>query len=147
MRADDLPCCVLTPWECPTAMDKESPRLLLVESDELLADITAFRLELLGYDVTMADSGGAAFTMLESSLPDLIILDLHLADMEGLDMIDRLSNDARTSSVAILAFSIDADLDSVQRAYAAGARDYVVVPYDPAVLESKIESLLHGVKV
>lgn len=141
----------LRPFKYPSlrlpAMDKESPRLLLVESDALLADITAFRLELLGYDVATAAGGDEALAKLDAALPDLIILDLHLEDMDGLDMIDRLSNDARTSAVAILAFSIDADLDSVQRAYAAGARDYLVVPYDPAVLEAKIESLLHGVRV
>ena len=56
--------------------------------------------------------------------------------------MNRLSNDVRTGQIPVLFVSSHADLDDVQKAYNAGANDYLVTPYDPAVLESKIERLV-----
>ncbi len=125
-------------------MHDEIPQLLLVEADELLSEITSFRLELSGFQVRTARTGGETLTALRGDLPDVIIIDLTLPDMEGVDLINQLSNDARTNCVPVLAFSIDADVHAVQRAYAAGAKDLLVIPYDPYVLEEKLEQLLQA---
>ena len=123
-------------------MDIETPRLLLVEENELLADITAFRLELLGYSVLTMQSGEAAFQTAKHHPPNLIILDLVLSDMDGFELINRLSSDMETSEIPILVFSVDASLDCVERCFHSGANEYLVTPYDPAVLEEKVERLL-----
>ena len=123
-------------------MHDERPQLLLVEEDEVLADVTAFRLELLGYGVQWVNSGKAAKEQIAKSCPHLILLDTYLPDIDGIDFINQLSSDPETSMVPILVFSTDANLNSVQRAVAAGAKDYLVTPYDPSVLEEKIETLL-----
>jgi len=125
-------------------MPSESASILLVEDEPTLRDITAFRLELLGYEVVQVDSAQAARAQMDQDLPGLIILDIALDGGEGLELLDALSNDPRTSHVPVLVFSSVADLDDVQRSYAAGADDFLVTPYDPAVLEGKIESLLSG---
>lgn len=120
----------------------EPPKILLVEDDETLAEITSFRLELLGYGVTMVQSGDEVLAETQRQLPDLVILDLAIPGMDGIELINRLQNDERTTAIPILTFSTDADLNTVQRAFTAGAKDYLVTPYDPAVLERKIERLL-----
>jgi DNA-binding response OmpR family regulator len=125
-------------------MHDETPRLLLVEADELLSEITSFRLELSGFQVRTVRSGEEAVKALRGDLPDVVIVDLTLPDMDGIDLINQLSNDARTSCVPVLAFSIDADVHAVQRAHAAGAKDLLVIPYDPYVLEEKLEQLLQA---
>ncbi len=122
-------------------MLNDTLEILLVEDDATLAEITAFRLELLGYEVATAGSQDEAQDRLSTALPDVIILDLALCGNEGVELLNRLSNDPRTSEVPVMVFSSSADLHDVQRAYAAGADDYLVTPYDPANLEQKIEKL------
>ena len=126
-------------------MRDEQPELLLVEEDQILPDITAFRLELLGYRVTCTHSAQDALLKLDESTPDLIILDTVLPDADGIDFVDRLKNDARFNSVPVMVFSIDSDLDTVERAHTAGANEFLVTPYDPMVLEAKVEKLLNAV--
>ena len=122
-------------------MIHDSLQILLIEDDATLAEITAFRLELLGYEVVSVQSQDEAFAQLDAQLPDVILMDLALAGNDGLELLNRLSNEPRTSDVPVMVFSTNADLDNVQRAYAAGADEYLVTPYDPANLEQKVEKL------
>lgn len=116
--------------------------ILVVEDDVLLADITAFRLELLGFDVRTAETAEAALECCENNRVDVVIIDLELAGMKGLELINQLQVNEATHETPILVFSTDPSLDVVQKAFKAGAKDYLVTPYDPAVLEDKIERLL-----
>ena len=117
-------------------------RLLLVEDDALLSEITAFRLELLGFAVETVNAGRQAFEAIERQMPHAVILDVAIPDVNGYDLIERLTSEPATSGVPILVFSTDPDPHAVQRAIAAGATDYLITPYDPAVLEKKLELLL-----
>jgi len=123
-------------------MSYEVPRVLLVEEDGVLAEVTGFRLELLGFKVETVVSAEATFALLDRELPDAIILDPTLPGMDGIELTNRLSNDPRTSRIPIMMLSTNADLNEVQRAYAAGAKDYLVIPYDPIMLEQKLTALL-----
>ncbi|HJQ79337.1 MAG TPA: response regulator [Lacipirellulaceae bacterium] len=128
-------------------MTERTPQILLIEEDPTLLEITAFRLELLGYEVVMQQSAERALEWLRDKLPSLIIVDQVLPGMDGVEFINRLSNDTRTNEIPIMFLSAKADLDDVQRAYNAGADEYLVIPYDPMVLESKVERLVHAVAV
>ena len=122
-------------------MPIERKQILIVEEEPTLLDIIAFRLELLGYDVKTLESADAALTWLAANVPDLIAVG-HLADMEATDFLNRVSDDPRTSETPVLLLSPDPDLDAVQRAYNAGADEYLLTPFDPLVLEQKVQSLL-----
>ena len=122
-------------------MPEQSPIILLIEEDPVLLEITGFRLELLGYQVVLQGSAERALEWLKELLPTLIIVDSVLPGMDGIEFINRLSNDMRTSEIPILFLSTTSDLEEVQRAYNAGADEYLVIPYDPVVLESKVERL------
>src|SRR4051794_13368993 len=126
-------------------MPNQSPQILLIEGDPTLLEITAFRLELLGYSVETVDSGERALEWLRDRLPTLVIADHGLPGMDGIEFINRLSNDTRTSEIPIMLLSTNGDLDDVQKAYNAGADEYLVIPYDPMVLEAKVERLASGV--
>ncbi len=123
-------------------MHDACPSLFLAEEDDLLAEIIAFRLELLGYRVCRVKGGHELLERTIEELPDLIIVDLFLPDMDGFDLINQLSSEARTDPIPILVFSTDSELESVERAHAAGADDFLVVPFDPTVMEHKVEELL-----
>lgn len=125
-------------------MNNGRHQLLLVEEDPTLREVTAFRLELLGYEVKLLSTAEEAIASLLEQLPDVIIVGYSLPGMGGVDLIDRISNDVRTSEVPVMLLSPNADLAYVQRAFNAGADEYLVTPYDPIVLEDKIERLAHA---
>jgi CheY-like chemotaxis protein len=124
-----------------TTMNGQIPQILFIEEDPILMEITAFRVELLGYEVVTHQSAQGALEWLQEKLPSLIIVDHVLTGMDGIELINRLSNDTRTSEIPIMLLSTNGDLDDVQKAYNAGADEYLVIPYDPIVLESKVERL------
>jgi len=126
-------------------MSEQSPQILLVEEDPTLLEITAFRLELLGYEVVARQSAELALEWLQDQLPTLVIVDHVLPGMDGTEFINRLSNDTRTSEIPIIFLSTNGDLDDVKKAYNAGADEYLVIPYDPIVLESKVDRLTSAV--
>jgi CheY-like chemotaxis protein len=122
-------------------MLRQTPQILLVEEDPLLSEITAFRLELLGYEVVKVTTAELAIDFLQHDLPTLMIVDQTLPKMGGIELLNRLSNDVRTSEIPVIFLSVNAELEEVQRAYNAGADEYLVIPYDPTVLETKVERL------
>jgi DNA-binding response OmpR family regulator len=123
----------------PMATQRQT--ILLVEEEPILLDITAFRLELLGYQVETKATADAALEWLAGSTADLIAVGF-VADVDPIELLNRLSDDERFSKTPLLLLSPNSDLDEVQRAYNAGADEYLLTPYDPLVLERKVEGLL-----
>ncbi len=124
-------------------MPSPSTQILLIEEDPTLLAITAFRLELLGHELVSLQTAHEASQWLEKQLPDLVAVG-HLADTEPIDFLNRLSNEERTSNLPVIYLSACTDLEEVQRAFNAGADEYLITPYDPLMLENKIEGLLHA---
>jgi DNA-binding response OmpR family regulator len=128
-------------------MNSAVREVLLVEPEPVVSEVTAFRVELLGYRVICVDSAEAALVKISESAPDLVITDLVLPALDGMGFIERLMTDKETSELRIMVLSLDADLSRVQAAYHAGARDFIVVPFHPEVLEEKVSKLLASVPV
>ena len=123
-------------------MNAPQRRILLVEEDATLREIIAFRLELLGHQVITHESGDAALLWLTSELPDLVLIGHYLPDMNGLEMVDRLSNEVRTATIPVLLLSPNAELEDVQKAFNAGVDEFLVTPFDPLILERKLKRLI-----
>jgi DNA-binding response OmpR family regulator len=115
--------------------------ILLIEEDPTLADVTSFRLELLGYEVVMLHSAEDAQNWLVDHLPDLVVVGHFLPGMDGMELLNRMSNDVRTSEVPAMLLSPNSDLDDVQKAFNAGAEEFLVTPFDPKTLEEKVDRL------
>jgi DNA-binding response OmpR family regulator len=124
-------------------MPNKRKQILVIEEEPVLLDILAFRLELLGYEVHTKDAGDPALTWLADNVPDLVSIG-HLADMNPVEFLNRISDDPRTSGVPVLYLSPTSDLDEVQRAFNAGANEYLLTPFDPLVFEKKVQHLLTG---
>ncbi|MCG8450757.1 MAG: response regulator [Pirellulales bacterium] len=127
-------------------MYSEATRLLLIEEEPTLLEITAFRLELLGYQIEKCKSAEEAMKWLSETLPHLIIVG-HVAEMGSIDFLNHLSNDQRTSELPVIYLSTSTDMEEVQRAYNAGADEFLVTPYDPLVLEKKVEGLIAAARM
>jgi CheY-like chemotaxis protein len=123
-------------------MPDDAPEILLIVEDSMLAEVARFRLELLGNTVTTVPSAEEALSRLQNRLPNLIVLDRDLPGMDGTELVRRLKADERTAGIPALMLSKRAHLGDVQEAFDAGADDYLVTPFDPLVLERKVEALV-----
>ena len=121
-------------------------RILLIESNPLMADITSYRLELLGYRVEVVATAAALWGAIDYAIPQAIVLNLDSDDLDSFGLLEQFASDMKTSEIPILVLSSGADLDRVERAWQNGARDYLVTPFDPLALEQKVARLLDGVE-
>ena len=122
-------------------MTKPRSIVLLIEEEPVLREITAFRLELLGFEVIERENAAQAALWLSSKLPSLVAVG-QMSDVDAIDFINRLSDDQRTSHVPVVYLSANSDVEEVQRAFNAGADEYLVTPFDPVVLEKKVVGLI-----
>ena len=117
-------------------------KLLLIEADPLLAELTSFRLELLGYKMRVVATAAEAFAEIAADLPDRVITDTVLPDSDGVDLLNKIRQEWTPTQLPVLIFSVESSLDVVERSFMAGAQDFLVTPFDPTVLEDKIQRLL-----
>ena len=127
-------------------IDSSQFQLLLVFSEPVLRELVSFRLELLGFQVESVEDGSQAAGSISRQRPDLVIVDTVLRDGDALEWISRIRTEHTSDELPIIIFSLDPSLETVERAYHAGAQDYLITPFDPTVMEEKIESILmqHG---
>ena len=119
-------------------------RLLLVESEPVLAELASYRLELLGYRIDKCGSGAEALLEIERERPRIVIVNTKLIDGDGLEWLARLRTEHSAADLPALVFSLDPSLETVERAFHAGTQDYLITPFDPTVLEDKIHKLLQA---
>ena len=114
----------------------------LVEPDELLAELVSFRLELLGHEVIVWQSGSDMLSAISDTEADCLIVDTYLPDMQGWEAIAKVRKSCSADALPILTLSLDTDLSLVEQAYRAGANDYLITPFDPAILQAKCDAML-----
>jgi DNA-binding response OmpR family regulator len=113
--------------------------ILVVEDEASIASFVALYLKNAGYDVRTAATGSAALTQVAASLPALIILDLMLPDLDGIEICRRIR---KTSDVPILMLTArDEDVDKII-GLEVGADDYLTKPFNPRELVARVKSVL-----
>ena len=123
-------------------MAESRHRLLLVESDPLLAEVTSYRLQLLGYRVLVATTTAELWTGVDKLRPHAVLINLDIDDLYPMELLEQLASDTSTAELPIIALSKHSDLDQVERVWKNGVSDYLVTPYDPVILERKVARLL-----
>jgi len=117
-------------------------RILLVDDETALVDLMKIRLEANGYDVLTAGDGQLALDKARADIPDLIILDLMLPKIDGYQVCRQLKSDEKYKHIPVLMFSARAQEADKKNGEEAGADGYIVKPFDPPALLSKIKELL-----
>jgi len=97
---------------------------LLVQSEPVLAELTQFRLELLGYKIELVGTGSEATSAIDQSTYDLVIVDTKLVDGDGIEWISQTRGSHPSDQLPVIVFSLDPSLETVERAFHAGANDY-----------------------
>jgi two-component system phosphate regulon response regulator PhoB len=106
------------------------PRVLVVDDEPGTVDMLKLYFEMFGFAVTTAFLGGEALAAVEAQLPDVIVLDLMLPDMDGLFVCKRLREKSDTSNIPVIMLSARSAKEDVQRGYEAGATLYLKKPVD-----------------
>src|SRR5262245_17734932 len=119
-----------------------SKQILLIEDERGLTDALTYTLQREGYEVTVAHDGQEGLRKAQTALPDLIILDLMLPVMSGLDVCRELRAGERTRDIPILMLTAKAEETDQVIGFSLGADDYVTKPFSVKVLVQRIKALL-----
>lgn len=117
-------------------------KILLVENHPDNIEILRMGLEFLGYTVTVAVDGKEAVEMAASELPDLIVMDILLPKVTGLEAVSRIRSNPKTKSIPILAATALAMPGDMEKCLASGCDAYIAKPFTPKQLAAAIEKLL-----
>jgi two-component system response regulator MprA len=118
---------------------ERSPRILVVEDDDAIAQVLQRSLRLEGYDVKIAGDGVTALDEAHAFLPDLIILDLGLPRLDGIEVARRLR---QSDDVPILVLTARDAVEARVEGLDAGADDYLVKPFERQELLARLRALL-----
>jgi len=116
--------------------------ILAVDDEEDILELLRYNLSREGYRVTPATTGEEAVRLALSLLPDLILLDLLLPGMDGLEVCRRLKADARTRSIPLIMLTAKGEEADIVAGLELGADDYVTKPFSPRVLLARIRTVL-----
>ena len=116
-------------------------RILVAEDDDDIRDLLVFKLSAAGYELTAVADGRSALVVAEDPL-DLVLLDVNMPGMSGYDVCRTLRGRSATSTVPILLLTAKGQEADVQRGFDAGADDYIVKPFSPRELLSRVEAVL-----
>jgi len=119
-----------------------STKILLAEDNEFNRDMLLRRLERRGYQVAVATDGEGAIEMVRAYGPDLLVLDIGLPVLDGLEVASRIRADPQLRTLPILGLSAHAMQGDRERALAAGCDDYETKPVEMERLLDKIQLLL-----
>jgi len=121
-------------------MNKEY--ILAVDDEEDILELVRFTLAREGYKVVCAASGEKALEITRKEFPDLIVLDLMLPGVDGLEVTRVLKNDPRTRAVPIVMLTARGEESDIVTGLELGADDYIAKPFSPKVLSARVKAVL-----
>ncbi|OFZ22578.1 MAG: DNA-binding response regulator [Bdellovibrionales bacterium RIFOXYA1_FULL_36_14] len=117
----------------------------IIEDDKDIANLVQFNLMDAGYDVICSWDGKNGFETARNKKPDLILLDLMLPGMNGIDICEQLKKIQETQTIPIIMMTAKGEEDDVVKGLNAGAEDYITKPFSPKILLARVSSVLRRV--
>ena len=117
-------------------------KILVVEDEENIQELIRYNLSKEGYQVSCALSGEKGLDAARTESPDLVLLDLMLPGLDGLDICKELKRDPATQSIAVIMVTAKGDETDIVTGLELGADDYVIKPFSPKILLSRVKAVL-----
>ena len=124
---------------------KKTKQLLLIDDDLNLILLIQDYLEFQGYEVVTADNGQEALDILQKQLPDLIICDIMMPEMDGYQLVQQIRQDNRINWIPVIFLSAKGQTTDRVKGLNTGADVYLVKPFEPEELVAQVESSLKQV--
>ncbi|MBE9189987.1 response regulator transcription factor [Gloeocapsopsis crepidinum LEGE 06123] len=121
---------------------KDNKRLLLIDDDPNLILLVKDYLEFRGYEVITAENGREALQILEQEIPDMIICDVMMPEMDGYTFVNNVRQDERISWIPVLFLSAKGQSQDRVKGLNTGADVYMVKPFEPEELVAQVEASL-----
>ena len=123
-------------------MATERKTILSIEDNQDIANLIRIMLRHAPVDVLQAQNGEEAWAILEKQIPDLILLDVMLPLMNGLDFLAKLKQESRYQAIPVIVISVRADASYRKRAEELGVKRYILKPFSPAMVRQEVEQVL-----
>jgi len=120
----------------------DTTSIVIADDDPDIRDLVAFKLEQAGYDVTAVDNGVSALEAIQRRPPDIAVLDVMMPGMSGIDVCRELRGEPATATLPIILLTARAQEGDIETGFGAGADDYVVKPFSPRELVSRVQAVL-----
>lgn len=117
-------------------------KILVVEDEKDILELITYNLTKNGFEVNGVTSGEQALKIARSDWPDLVILDLMLPGVEGLDVCRLMKGDAKTKNIPIVIVTAKAEEADIVTGLELGADDYITKPFSPRVLVARVKAVL-----
>ncbi len=118
------------------------PRILIVEDDADIRRVLEYTLQREGFDVSSMDDGLRGLSEARRVAPDLVILDLMLPGIDGLEVCRRLKQEEATASIAIVMLTAKSEESDVVLGLGLGADDYIAKPFSPKEVAARVRAVL-----
>jgi len=126
-------------------MAKEN--ILIVDDEEDVLELVQFNLKKEGYHIETATTGEEALAKARAKLPDLIVLDLMLPGVDGLNVCKKLKEDSKTENISIIMLSAKGEESDIVTGLELGADDYITKPFSPKILIARVRRALNRTAV
>ncbi len=121
---------------------KTPPQILIADDNPEILDICRIRLAAHGYDILTASDGEEALTVAKENLPDLILLDIMMPELNGIEVCQRLRGDPALPFIPIILITAKSEPEDVVTGLEAGAEEYLTKPVDQTALVARAKSML-----
>lgn len=124
----------------------DKPTVLVVDDEPNIVETLQDRLEMSGYHVLTAVNGEDGLEQATKHSPDIVLLDIMMPVMDGLEMLERLRQTSDNTDIPVIMLSACSQAQDIARAKAFGIEDYIVKPFDLGELMDKIDNVLEKKK-
>jgi CRP-like cAMP-binding protein/ActR/RegA family two-component response regulator len=122
-------------------------KILIIDDDSVFRKVSAEVLKVAGYEVELAEDGKAGVIIAQSTLPDLILCDVKMSDLDGYGVLKILSKTKETAAIPFIFISSLKESKDIRKGLYSGSDDYLIKPVEPSELIDSIEKRLERIKL
>ncbi len=124
----------------------KTEKIVVIEDETDILEVIAYNLKREGYDVVTSTSGEDGWDKIEKTKPNLVVLDLMLPEVDGIELCKKLKSDPMTQSIPVIMVTAKGEESDVVLGLGVGADDYVTKPFSPRELTARVKAVLRRSK-
>jgi two-component system alkaline phosphatase synthesis response regulator PhoP len=124
----------------------KTEKIVVIEDEADILEVIAYNLKREGYDVVTSTSGEDGLEKIERTKPNLVVLDLMLPEIDGIELCRKLKSDPVTQSIPVIMVTAKGEESDVVLGLGVGADDYVTKPFSPRELTARVKAVLRRSK-